>query len=31
MKEMLADKGFADIEISRDFRGNIRYASARRP
>lgn len=31
MKEMLADKGFADIEISRDFRGNIRYATARRP
>lgn len=31
IKEMLADKGFADIEISRDFRGNIRYASARRP
>lgn len=31
IEEMLADKGFADIKISRDFRGNTRYASARRP
>ena len=31
IEKMLADKGFADIEISRDFRGNTRYASARRP
>lgn len=31
IEKMLADKGFADIEINRDFRGNTRYASARRP
>jgi len=31
MKEMLTAEGFADVDISRDFRRNIRYASARRP
>lgn len=28
---MLTAKGFVGIEISRDFRGNIRYATAQRP
>lgn len=31
MNDMLARAGFKDIEISRDFRGNTRYATARRP
>ena len=31
MKEMLENEGFTDVEISRDFRGNIRYATALRP
>lgn len=31
INRMLAAKGFVGIEISRDFRGNIRYATAQRP
>lgn len=31
INRMLTAKGFVGIEISRDFRGNIRYATAQRP
>lgn len=31
MQQLLAADGYADIEILRDFRGNIRYAIATRP
>ncbi len=31
MQQLLAGEGYADIEILRDFRGNIRYAIATRP
>lgn len=31
MQQLLAAEGYADIEILRDFRGNIRYATATRP
>lgn len=31
MQQLLAAGGYADIEILRDFRGNIRYATATRP
>ena len=31
MQQLLAGEGYTDIEIIRDFRGNIRYAIATRP